>query len=84
LLGLLNDDREDVGKVHLGVVFVAEADGRAVSVRETEKLSGGFVLPSEVQRVYAGLETWSQHVYDFATGRTPGHRVKGAVGRLMG
>ena len=40
LLGLLNDDRTPVGRVHLGIVFEAEAAGRAVAVRETHKLVG--------------------------------------------
>ena len=37
LLGLLNDDETEVGRVHLGVVYVAEAAGRArrASARRT-------------------------------------------------
>ncbi len=34
-LALLNDDTTEVGAVHLGVVFVADAAGRPVGVRET-------------------------------------------------
>ncbi len=46
-IALLNDDTTEVGAVHLGVVILAEAEARAVSVRETEKLSGAFAtLPS--------------------------------------
>jgi predicted NUDIX family phosphoesterase len=63
-LGLLNDDSTAVGRVHLGVVFSAEADGRPVSVRETDKLRGAFVDGSEVLRVYERLETWSQLLFD--------------------
>lgn len=58
--GLLNDDTTDVGSVHLGLVYEADAEGRPVAVRETEKLSGGFVEVSAVRAVYDGLETWSQ------------------------
>ena len=64
LLGLLNDDETEVGRVHLGVVYVAEADGRAVRVRETDKLEGDFAEPSAVRAVYDRLETWSQLVLD--------------------
>ena len=64
LLGLLNDDDEPVGAVHLGIVYAADVRGRPVSVRETEKLSGSFVPLAEVQRVYDGLETWSQLLLD--------------------
>ena len=35
LLGLLNDDTNPVGSVHLGVVFQVDAAGRPVQVRET-------------------------------------------------
>ena len=42
LVGLLNDDSNPVGAVHLGVVFVVEAAGRPVRVREHDKLVGAF------------------------------------------
>jgi predicted NUDIX family phosphoesterase len=65
LVGLLNDDTTDVGRVHLGVVFVADAAGRPATVRETDKLSGGFAEPGAVEAVREGLETWSALVFDF-------------------
>lgn len=74
LVGLLNDDETDVGRVHVGVVFVAEANGRPVAVRETEKLEGRFVPPSEVLAVHDRMETWSQLVFDFVSGRSAGIR----------
>ena len=40
LVGLMNDDSNPVGSVHLGVVFEVDADGRAVEVRERDKLTG--------------------------------------------
>jgi predicted NUDIX family phosphoesterase len=74
-VGLLNDDSDPVGAVHLGVVFSADAKGRPVAIRETEKLEGGFVAPLQVLRVYDRLETWSTLVYDFLTERARGVRV---------
>jgi predicted NUDIX family phosphoesterase len=62
LVGLLNDDSNPVGAVHLGVVFAVEADGRAVAVREREKLAGAFVAPDAVRAAWDRLETWSQLV----------------------
>ena len=59
-MGLLNDDTTDVGRVHIGLVFQADAAGRHVAVRETEKLEGSFVDLMAVRQVYDGLETWSQ------------------------
>jgi predicted NUDIX family phosphoesterase len=72
VIGLLNDDTDPVGQVHLGIVCVAEAQGREVAIRETHKLEGAFVAPQDVLRVYERLETWSGLVYDFLTGRAAG------------
>ncbi len=62
LVGLLNDDSNPVGAVHLGVVFTVGADGRPVEVREHEKLRGRFVDMAEVHTAWDRLETWSQLV----------------------
>jgi predicted NUDIX family phosphoesterase len=62
LLGLLNDDTNPVGSVHLGVVFQVEAGGRPVLVRETHKLSGRMADASQVADAWDRLETWSQLV----------------------
>jgi predicted NUDIX family phosphoesterase len=64
LRGFLNDDTNDVGAVHLGVVFEVQAAGRPVEVREHEKLSGSFVAPTELGEAYDQLETWSRLVVD--------------------
>jgi predicted NUDIX family phosphoesterase len=62
-VGLLNDDTTDVGGVHVGAVFAADAAGRPVSVRETDKLSGSFAAPDQVAAVEADLESWSRIVF---------------------
>jgi predicted NUDIX family phosphoesterase len=62
LVGMLNDDSNPVGAVHLGVVFEVEADGRPIAVREREKLSGSFVDADAVSEAWDRLETWSQLV----------------------
>src|SRR5215210_1985485 len=64
LIGLLNDDTTDVGSVHLGAVYVADARGEPVAIRETEKLSGQFAAPDEVAEVVDRMETWSALVFD--------------------
>jgi predicted NUDIX family phosphoesterase len=65
LVGLLNDDTTDVGRVHLGAVYLAEADGRRVAIRETDKLSGAFATRAQVQEVADRLETWSRLAFGF-------------------
>jgi predicted NUDIX family phosphoesterase len=64
-LGLLNDDSNPVGAVHLGLVYAADAAGRPVAIRETHKLSGEFVTMDAVGQVQDRLETWSALLFDF-------------------
>jgi predicted NUDIX family phosphoesterase len=71
LVGLLNDDDDPVGAVHLGVVFEADGRGRPVTVRETDKLSGGFASLDQVRAVYDDLETWSQLLFDHLAAEAP-------------
>lgn len=59
LRGLINDDANAVGSVHLGFFFTLTTAG-AVSVRETEKLEGGFVPVSSLPALAPRMETWSQ------------------------
>ena len=72
LIGMLKDDDVLVGQVHLGVVFEADAAGRALHVRETHKLNGRFVAPAACEPLYEQMETWSQLLYDHMTGRRSG------------
>ena len=65
LVGLLNDDTTDVGRVHLGAVYSADVGGRPVAIRETEKLTGSFAEPDEVAAVSDRLETWSRLAFEF-------------------
>ncbi len=69
LLGLLNDDTDPVGAVHLGVVYEVEAAGRPVAVRETHKLEGAFAPVAEADALGDRLETWSRLVLDHLLGR---------------
>ena len=71
-IGFLNDDRNPVGAVHLGVVFEVQAAGRAIDVRERDKLSGRMASLEEVRAGWERLETWSQLVAEALWGRRPG------------
>ena len=68
LVALLNDDTTAVGAVHIGAVYVADAAGRPVAIRETDKLTGAFAEPEAVATVKDRLETWSALVFDFFEG----------------
>jgi predicted NUDIX family phosphoesterase len=63
-IGLLNDDGDDVGRVHLGVVFLAALTSSSIHIRETHKLAGSLVSVSEALRRKDELEGWSARLID--------------------
>ncbi len=65
LVALLNDDTTDVGSVHLGAVYVADAAGRPVAIREVDKLEGAFAEPAAVAAVADRLESWSRLAFEY-------------------
>jgi predicted NUDIX family phosphoesterase len=78
LVGVLNDDTTAVGRVHVGAVFQADANGRPVAIRETDKLEGAFALPGEVGAVRDRMETWSRLTFDhLENGRLRAERPSG-------
>jgi predicted NUDIX family phosphoesterase len=60
VVGLINDDESDVGKVHLGVVHLLDVDRPAVKPRESEIIEAGFRHVSELLADVSRFETWSQ------------------------
>jgi predicted NUDIX family phosphoesterase len=68
-VGLLNDDTTSVGRVHVGLVYEADAGGRPVTIRETDKLTGSFVPAASVAAVAELLETWSRLAFEFLAAR---------------
>jgi len=63
LIGLINDDTTDVGSVHVGAVYLADARGREVAILETDKLTGAFADPDAVAAVVERMESWSALVF---------------------
>ncbi len=63
-VGVLNDDSDPVGAVHLGVVYRVEAAGRPVAIRETHKLEGAFASIDAADALGDRLETWSRICLD--------------------
>jgi predicted NUDIX family phosphoesterase len=81
LVGLLNDDTTPVGRVHLGAVYVADAAGRPVAIREVDKLNGRFVEAPDVAAVGDGLETWSRLAFEYLTSSD---RADAGTGPIIG
>lgn len=63
-VGLINDDKTEVGKVHLGVVHVFDLEEPKVRPREESIQETGFIEPAELTKQYDRLETWSQICLD--------------------
>jgi predicted NUDIX family phosphoesterase len=60
LVGLINDDQTEVGKVHLGVVHLLDVERPAVQPRESEIIEAGFRPVAELLADQARFESWSQ------------------------
>lgn len=66
-IGLINDDENEVGRVHIGILSVLDLEEDAeVSVRETNQLAGNWITLEDLltDETYNRLETWSQFVVD--------------------
>ena len=59
IVGLINDDESEVGRVHLGVVHRFECREPKVEPNETELVASGFVPVADLLADPDGMETWS-------------------------
>ncbi|MEI6239709.1 MAG: phosphoesterase [Planctomycetia bacterium] len=59
-VGLINDDSNAVGSVHLGVVHILELEKPAVSSRESAVVECGFETLADLLATRERFETWSQ------------------------
>lgn len=58
-LGVINEEHDEVSRVHLGFLFRMEVEGE-VSVRETDKLEGMWLDISELPKYAGEMEGWSR------------------------
>lgn len=63
-LGILNDDSNSVGQVHVGFVFLLTGDTFDIKVKEELK-SGELLTLDECQKYYDNMENWTKLVFDF-------------------
>ena len=59
-VGLINDDKTDVGAVHLGVVHIFDVDQPRVVPRESEIVDAGFQPIDQLRADFESFESWSQ------------------------
>lgn len=63
VIGILNDETNDVGKVHIAILYTLTLDDHAiVEVRETEQLQGEWFHKDVLKEkeIYDKLENWSK------------------------
>ena len=64
VVALLNDDSNEVGSVHLGIVHCWKLEKPSVNKREQMITQMAFMTLEELQHVRDTLETWSQKCLD--------------------
>jgi predicted NUDIX family phosphoesterase len=64
IVALLNDDSNEVGQVHLGIVHLWTLDEPKVSKKEQMITQMDFMSIPELQAVRDTMETWSQICFD--------------------
>jgi predicted NUDIX family phosphoesterase len=62
-IGILNDDSNNVGKVHTGFVFLLKGNSNQIKVR-SELKSGTLLTLKELSEYYENMENWSKLVFD--------------------
>jgi len=67
IVALLNDDSNEVGQVHLGIVHLWTLDEPKVNKKENMITQMGFMSTPELQLVRDAMETWSQICFDGLT-----------------
>ncbi len=61
--GIINDDSNPVGQVHIGFVYLVQGDSPRIGVK-SELKSGRLVTLEECSFVHDRMETWTQYVVD--------------------
>jgi predicted NUDIX family phosphoesterase len=62
-LGMLNDDTNDVGKVHLGLVLLLEGDNNQIFIKDEHK-SGMLLTKEECLHKFDEMENWSKLILE--------------------
>lgn len=65
VIALLNDDSNEVGSVHLGIVHCWQLDAPNVDRKEQMITQMSFMSPAELNAVRESLETWSAKCLDY-------------------
>jgi len=79
IVALLNDESNEVGRVHLGIVHYWNLDAPSVEKREQMITQMTFMTPEELRQVRDSLETWSslclERLYEMAERWSSGFKI---------
>lgn len=63
ICGVINDDGDDVGRVHLGVIILAQGKTDKITIRDEHK-EAVFITRDEANRYRNEMESWTVLVFD--------------------
>ena len=66
VLGYINDDSNDVGKVHLGILYLIKTNAEEVYPKDSEIEQGKFIFFKELEDIFSKneFETWSKIAFE--------------------
>ena len=66
VLGYINDDSNDVGKVHLGILYLIKTNAEQIFPKDSEIEQGKFVYFHELEDIFSKneFEIWSKIAFE--------------------
>ena len=68
-LGYINDDSDELGKVHFGMLYVVETDARIIKPKDSEIANGKLRNIKELEKICSSdkpiVETWSKIAFEY-------------------
>ena len=63
-VGFINDDINEVGKVHLGVLYHIILNNKSLEVNEKDKMTGMWIKKEDLHKYYPQMESWTKIYVD--------------------
>lgn len=63
-VGFINDDTNEVGKVHLGVLYHIILNNKSLEINEKDKMTGTWVNKKDLHKFYQEMESWTKIYVD--------------------
>ena len=63
-VGFINDDTNEVGKVHLGILYHIILNNKSLEVNEKDKMTGMWIKKDDLHKYYPQMESWTKIYVD--------------------